>query len=364
MKPNLTGKEFEEIKKVLDSGYLTEGPKTKEFEEMVKKYLGVKHVIACSNCTVAMEMCLRAAGIGPGDEVIVPDYTYPATLQVVPMVGATPVLVDCDIKTRNIDYDEIEKAITDKTKAIIPVSQFGNPLDLDRLNEIAKKHNLIIIEDAACSLGAEYKGKKVGTGVHMATFSLHPRKFITTGEGGLITTDNDEWAKFIFSYKRFGMIYSEERSQIVFDKLGTNYKISDILSALGVSQMREIDERLAKRIEIAKEYDELLKGDEIFSLSKVDPESKHNYQSYTVFIEKDVDIIEVIKKMKELEVEVQVGTYCLHEEPAYENVKKIGNLENSSKLKKRILTLPLHHDLTLDDQKIVIEKLKKVLRDL
>ena len=197
--------------------------------------------------------------IGPGDEVIVPDYTYPATAAVVAIVGATIVLVDMSKDTMLIDYDALEQAITSRTKAIIPVSIFGNPLDYIRLDAIKEKHRIHIIEDAACSVGAEYRNKKVGTLADISVFSFHPRKFITTGEGGMITTNNHEWSAWMDAYKHFGMGASPTRGT-VFKDIGTNYKLSNILAAIGLSQLRDIDQLLGRRLALSKNYLAILPG--------------------------------------------------------------------------------------------------------
>ncbi len=232
-------------------------------------------------------MALKALGIGKGDEVIVPDYTYPATASAVCIAGATPVIVDIDKDSMLIDYDEIEKAITPKTKAMIPVSLFGNPLDYDILNKIKKKYNLFIIEDAACSIGAEYNNKKVGTFADISVFSLHPRKFITTGEGGMITTDNDAYAEWMESYKHFGIKSNSTSSRegIQFEIIGTNYKLNNILSAVGLGQMNVIDKLLERRISLANNYISLLKHVSDIKLPACYEGSKHSYQSFCIFIE-------------------------------------------------------------------------------
>ena len=226
---------------VLDSGQLTEGSVTSEYEQVCRAYLGCKYAIAVSSCTVGLEMALRCLNIGPGDEVIVPDYTYPATADVVAIVGAKVVLIDVDPKTMLIDYNALEAAINPSTKAVIPVSLFGNPLDFDRLTALKTQYGIYVIEDAAGAIGAEFKGSKVGTLADITVFSSHPRKFITTGEGGIITTDNDLWAAWMKSYKRFGIVARSKREEITFERIGTNYKLSDILGAIGLGQMRLIE---------------------------------------------------------------------------------------------------------------------------
>jgi dTDP-4-amino-4,6-dideoxygalactose transaminase len=219
-KPHITRGERGYVNEVLDSGYLTEGPVTREFENAVKTYVGSKYAVAVSNCTVGLEMALRVTEVGPGDEVIIPDYTHPGTASGIAAVGATIVLVDVDPETMLIDYEAIERAITGRTRAIIPVSLFGNPLDYDRLWKIKEEHNINLIEDAACSLGSQYKGTFVGNLADISVFSFHPRKLITTGEGGMITTNFMLLAKLMRSYKNFGMSpsgnYSRKCESFIF----------------------------------------------------------------------------------------------------------------------------------------------------
>lgn len=346
------------VNAVLDSGYLTEGPVTKEFEETFRQYIGCKHAIAVTSATTGLEVALRALNIGPGDEVIVPDYTYPATASVVAIVGATAVLVDVCRETMLIDYKALEEAITPRTKAIIPVSGFGNPLDYSTLNKIKEKHNLYIIEDAACAIGAEYKGIKVGNFADISVFSLHPRKFITTGEGGMITTENDEWAAWIDSYKHFGMdMKNTHREGIQFNIIGTNYKLSNILAAVGLGQMKIIDELLLKRRELAKNYIQLLSSYTNIGIPKVTEGGLHSYQTFCVFLENRNNIM---KNMREKGIEVQIGTYALHKHKAFRNNNRIripNSLSNSCWVFNHTMALPLYNDLTFDMQKNIINSL-------
>lgn len=362
IKPYITQAIKDRVLAVLDSGYLTEGPVTHEFENQFAKYVNAKHAIAVTSCTTGLEIALRALGIGSGDEVIVPDYTYPATASVVPIVGAKVVIVDVCRKSMLIDYDAIENAITPKTKAIIPVSGFGNPLDYGRLNEIKEKYNLYIIEDAACSIGAEYNGEKVGVQADISVFSLHPRKFITTGEGGLITTNNDSWANWMNSYKHFGMDMSgTSREGIQFNIIGTNYKLSNIQAAVGLGQLEKIDKLLSKRIELANNYLRLLKDIKGVQIPETLTNGQHSYQSFCIFVEnKD----EIMSKMKEKGIEVQIGTYSLHMHKAFNNnplVELKGDMNNSRWCFDHTLTLPLFNDLTEEEQDYIINELKSHL---
>jgi len=358
IKPFINQDIKDKVCEVLDSGYLTEGPVTKEFENVFAKYIGCKHAIAVTSCTTGLEVALRALGIGPDDEVIVPDYTYPATAAVAPIVGAKSVIVDVSKDTMNIDYDAIEKAITEKTKAIIPVSMFGNPLDYDRLNKIKEKYGVYIIEDAACSIGAEYKGVKVGNRIDISVFSLHPRKFITTGEGGMITTNDDQLAAWMSSYKNFGMSYSENRESISFNMIGTNYKLSNILSAVGLVQMEKIDELLERRRTLALYYLKILKNIPGIRLPLSNPSGVHSYQSFCIFVN-NRDLI--LKKMRNEGIEVQIGTFALHLQKAYQsgdNITLKGPFDGSKYAFEHCLTLPLFHDLTNEQQNYIVERLK------
>ena len=306
-------------------------------------------------------MALRVLNIGPGDEVIVPDYTYPATADVIAIVGATVVIVDVSPQTMLVDYDAMEAAITVKTKAVIPVSIFGNPLDYGRLNTIKKKYGIAIIEDAACSLGAEYKSIKAGNQADISVFSHHPRKFITTGEGGTITTNNDEWAAWMDSYKHFGMGASTTREGTVFARIGTNYKLSNILASIGLIQMQHIDELLARRIELAENYRLILKDVPDVEIPATTLGGTHSYQSFCVFVnERD----RIVREMRSNGIEVQMGTYALHMHPAFtENSKIIHHspFNGSIYAYEHCLTLPLYHELSEIDQQSVVEMLKGLL---
>ncbi|MBW1612530.1 MAG: DegT/DnrJ/EryC1/StrS family aminotransferase [Deltaproteobacteria bacterium] len=361
IKPFITDDIKAAVIEVLESGYLTEGPVTHELEENIKNYIGCKHVIAFSSCTTGLETALRCLGIGPGDEVIVPDYTYPATATVAPLIGAKSIIVDIDRDSMLIDYDAIEKAITPDTKAIIPVSLFGNPLDYSRLMAIKEKYGLFIIEDAACSIGAEYRDEKVGNIPDMGVFSLHPRKFITTGEGGILTTNNNEWAVWISSFKHFGMGRSVSREGTEFNIVGTNYKLSNVLAAIGKGQMDVIDELLQRRRELAKRYTELLENIPEVVIPATTHEGVHSYQSFTVFIE---NRDRVMKKMRDRGIEVQIGTYSLHMHKAFQDsglVKLSGEYANSRWVYDHCLALPLYHELGYREQEEVVGMLKDLL---
>ena len=349
----------QKVLEVLDSGYLTEGPVTRDFEQKFANYVDAPFAIAVTSCTTGLEIALRALGIGPGDEVIVPDYTYPATAAVVNIVGAHCKIVDIDLHSMLIDYDKIEQAITPNTKAIIPVSLFGNPLDYSRLGQIKSKYGLFIVEDAACSIGAEFQGQRVGNFADITVFSLHPRKFITTGEGGLITTGNPEWADWMNSYKHFGMDMSgQSREGTHFDIIGTNYKLSNILAAVGLGQFEKIDELLGRRIALAENYTTLLADLDGIQLPSTINSGQHSYQSYCIFVE---NRDQIMMKMRECGIEVQIGTYSLHMHKAFAQnplVDICGSMENSRWCFDHALVLPLFHELTNEEQELIVKELK------
>ncbi len=359
MKPWITDALKQRVIDVLDSGYLTEGPVTREFERAVAAFTGARHVLATTSCTTGLELALRCLDIGPGDEVLVPDYTYPATAAVVNIVGATAVLVDVDPATLLVDYDALEESITPKTKAVIPVSLFGNPLDWDRLNTIRNRHNLFMVEDAACALGSSYKGRMTGAWGDMAVFSHHPRKFITTGEGGTVCTHDDRWTAWMHSYKHFGLAGDNGRENLAFERIGTNYKLSNILAAVGLEQMALVDELLADRRRAAERYLELLMTVPGVALPTITPNGKHSWQSFCVLVEnRDA----VMARMREAGIEVQIGTYALHMHKAFADNPlcriQVG-MAGSRAAYERVLTLPMYHAMKEDEQWDVAEILAR-----
>jgi dTDP-4-amino-4,6-dideoxygalactose transaminase len=361
IKPYITEEVKARVCEVLDSGYLTEGHVTDEFKEEVREYVGAQYALAVSNCTVGLELALRAMDIGPGDEVIIPDYTYPATGDAVQIVGAKAVIVDIDPETCLVDYQALQNALTSKTKAVIPVSLFGNPLDYERLKEVTTGRNIFVLEDAACSLGARYDDVCAGNLADISVFSLHPRKFITTGEGGVVTTDNTKWAGWMESYKHFGVGNNTDRVTAQFERIGTNYKLSNIQAAVGLVQMRHIDMLLARRAEIAQRYNDLLQDVAGIRFLKITPKGTHSWQSYCVFVENPSQVIE---KLRERGIETQIGTYSLHMHSAFNenpNCQIVGDMPGSRYAFEHCLCLPLYHEMNEETQAYVVQELAKVV---
>ena len=357
MRPFVGEEELEAVRKVFESKYLTEGPVTQEFEQKFAEYVGAKCGVAVTSCAIGMELALQVLGIGPGDEVIVPDFTHPATGDCVCQVGASPILVDVDLESYNITAEAIEDAITERTKCIIPVSWGGNPLDTE-IYKLGEEHNIPILEDAACSVGAMIGDKKVGSLADMSVFSFHPRKVMTTGEGGMLTTDSDEFAEKAQSLKKFGV---NREGRFVYH--GTNYKMSNIVAAIGLEQLKKLDKILEDRIEKAKRYTELLEGLDHIRPPTVKPNVRHTFQSYCIYVEREGWRDKLRQDLLKKGIETQIGTYALHLEPSYADVKRSGDLKNSEKLYKNLLTLPLHHELTYEDQEYITKSISEFIKN-
>jgi len=267
-------------------------------------------------------------------------------------------VVDVNRDTMVMDLDALEAALTPRTKVVMPVSAFGNPVDYHRLNALKSRYGFLVVEDAAPALGARYRGIPVGRLADITVFSLHPRKFITTGEGGLVVTDNSSWADWMNSYKHFGMAVGENGLLPRFERVGTNYKLSDILSAVGLAQMEMIDGLLQRRLDLARQYEEMLRDVPGIQLSHTTEGGLHSRQSFCVFVENRDS---VLKRMRGLGIEVQIGTFALHREPAFQpgpNLRWSGDFVGSRRAFHQCLALPLYHAMTSADQEAVVAELK------
>lgn len=371
-KATIDPEELKAVEEVLRSGWLTTGAKVKEFEENMQQYLDVKKAIGLTSCTAGLHIALAALGIGPGDEVIVPAYTFVATSHVVEWLGAKPVLVDVEKDTFNIDPAAIEKAITPKTKAIIPVHYAGHACDLGAILQIAKKHNLQIIEDAAHAIGTEYGGKKIGNHGDAAVFSFYVTKTITTAEGGMIVTNDEEFSKKLKSYAYFGMDkdafnrYSEKGSWFyqIIDP-GFKYNMNNIQGAMGVEQLKKLEQFIAKRRELAQHYTTLLKDlkEVITPIEK--SYTRHAYHLYPLLLDTDkVSRDEFIAKLKEYNIGTSVHFIPLHLHPFYQqkyNFNK-GDFPIAEWLFEREVSLPMYPGMTLQDVEYVVDAIKEILQ--
>ncbi len=352
--PEVGEDEISKIREVMKTGFLTEGITTKEFEQNVADYLGVKHAIAVTSCTTGLHTVFECLDI-KGKEVIIPDYTYPATAEAVILAGGKPVLVDVDIHSMNMTSRILEEAYDESMTVFCPVSWAGVPLERE-IYHTAKKLNLKVLEDAACSLGAKIDSDYVGKIADYSCFSFHPRKVITTGEGGMITTDDDDIAERCYSFKHFGA------KGTAFEIIGTNYKLSNILSAIGLVQMKKIESIIQTRIEKAAIYREMLSKIEGIIPAYEGEGTRQTFQSYTCFVEKDGYRDKIRNALGDENIQSQIGTYALHLEPAYKNMKRVGNLENSESLYKNALTLPLHGKLTQEDQERICQIISRTIQ--
>lgn len=361
--PEIGEEELEEVRKVFESKYLVHGDKVEELEELLKNYLGAKHAIAVSSGTAALHLALVALDIKPGDEVIVPDFTFPATSNVVELIGASTKFVDINLDSLCIDTSKIEEKITKNTKAIIPVHEFGQCADMDNITALAEKYNLKVIEDAACALGAEYKMKKAGTIGDIGCFSLHPRKAITTGEGGILITNNDEIAEKLRIRRNHGLTYINGKPQFI--TAGFNYRMTNIQGAIGVAQIRKLSRINNSRTQVAKKYTELLESIEYVTRPTEMGYNKHVWQTYHILINKDINRDKIIENLKKRGIETNFGAYAVHEQPYYKGKYKYCNDDfmNSLYAHRRGLALPLHGSITYDDISLVIAELVKVLND-
>lgn len=360
-RPQTDEAELAEIAGVLASGYLTQGPKVEELEGMVAALVGTEHAFAVTSATTALHLSLVALGIGPGDEVLVPDFTFPATANVVVQQGATPVLVDIDLSTFSVDPHDLERRVTPRSRAIMPVHPFGLCADMDPILDVAERHGLAVVEDAACALGATYRGRQAGSMGLAGCFSFHPRKSITTGEGGMITTSDDALADRIKLLRSHGGV--REHGRFRFEAAGFNYRLSDILAAVGVAQMRKLDSFLAARRRVAGWYDEALA--DIGRLQRpVTPEwGTHTYQSYVVLLDPSVDRDGVIASLRRDGIETTLGTYALHAQPFFSRTYELdpGDLPGSYRAFTGSLALPLHGGMPQTDVELVVQRLRATL---
>ncbi|MHA6694004.1 DegT/DnrJ/EryC1/StrS family aminotransferase [Homoserinimonas sp. A520] len=358
----LTGaEELQLIQEVLESGFLTQGPRAAEFERLIAERIGSNDAFAVSSATTGLHLALHAAGVKPGDEVVIPDFSFPATANVVVQQGATPVFVDIDLDTFNLDPTRLEAAITPRTTAIMPVHAFGLTADMDPINQIAMRHGIPVIEDAACALGATYHGREAGTLSLAGVFSFHPRKIITTAEGGMITTSDVDLAERIRVLRSHGAVRGSHYMSFV--DAGFNYRLSDVHAAIGIGQMARLNHILRRRREIAAEYDVALADLEGVRVPVVPEGLQHSYQSYVVLLDEDIDRDRVVDAMKAEDVEVTLGTYSMHLQPYFRERFGIRDEELPAATRAHLsaLTIPLYPQLGSDDVGRVVATLARAI---
>ncbi|MBD8519637.1 UDP-4-amino-4,6-dideoxy-N-acetyl-beta-L-altrosamine transaminase [Lysinibacillus fusiformis] len=369
-KQSIDEADIEAVVETLRSPFLTQGPKVEEFEQSVADYVGAKYAVAFSNGTAALHGACYAAGIGAGDEVITTPITFASTSNAILYCGGTPVFADIDSQTYNIDPEEIKKNITSKTKAIIPVDFTGQPVNLDEIMTIAEEHKLIVIEDGAHSFGASYKGRKIGSQAHMTMFSFHPVKPITTAEGGVITTDSEEYYEKLKLFRSHGISktpYAVEQGDWYYEmtELGFNYRMTDIQAALGLSQIKKIDKFINIRREIADIYQEALDQFPGVILPKQLDGTKSGWHLYIIQLDQAVlnkTRKEIFNEMRTCNIGVHVHYIPVYWHPYYEQLgfsKGICNVAES--WYEGALTLPIFPSMKKSDVNNVIEILKSTL---
>lgn len=359
--PYMDEDELNEIRAVLGSGYLTQGPKVAEFEEMVRGKVGTKYAFAMSSCTTALHLSLVVLGVGPGDEVLVPDFTFPATANVVVQQGATPVLVDIHLDTFAIDVEDAARKVTSRTKAIMPVHPFGLSADMDPILPLAEKHGLKVVEDAATAIGATYKGRFCGAMGDLGCFSFHPRKVITTGEGGMIVTNDDGLAERIRLLRSHGGVRIGHWYQ--YEAAGYNYRLSDVLGAIGVAQMRKLQWMIDRKRELAQQFKQRLAEIEGITCPTDPPWGGHIYQSFVILVDGNLNRDQIIADLNECGIETTLGTYALHAQPFYQRKfgYTAGQLPRSYTAFARSITLPLYPQMQESDLGVIADNLRAVI---
>jgi dTDP-4-amino-4,6-dideoxygalactose transaminase len=362
MRPWLGAEEAEAAAAAVASGWVAQGPRVAEFEEAFASTIGARHAVAVSSCTAALHLALLAAEVGPGDEVVVPSLSFIATANAVRYVGAIPVFADIDEATQNLTRETVAPCLTDRTRAVILVDQAGVPADLDAMRALCEPRGVTVIEDAACAAGSTYRGRPVGAGADIAAFSFHPRKLLTTGEGGMLTTSDEGVAARVRRLREHGMNISAaarhaSRQPVIehYVELGFNFRMTDIQAAIGLVQLRKLDQLIARRREQARRYQELLAG--VPGLRTItDPEhGTTNFQSFWVLLADDFPISRdtLMQRMAEAGVSARRGIMAAHLEPAYAGFSH-GPLPVTERLTARTLILPLFHDLSEAEQDIVV----------
>lgn len=367
--------EKKEILSVLDSGWVTLGPRTKKFEDDFAKYVGAKHAVAVSSCTAGLHLSLIAAGIGPGDEVITTPFTFVATSNTIVQVGAKPVFVDIEENTFNIDPSKIEKNITSKTKAIVPVHYGGLSARLDDIIAIAKKYKLVVIEDAAHATGAYYKGRKIGTFGDLTNFSFHPVKNMSTGDGGIITTHNDEYADKLRMLRLHGMSRDAWKRHTAsgtwkydVEMPGFKYNMTDVAAALGIHQLAKLDSFIKMRKEYARIYDEAFLDVPEIEIPYIPDNEEHIYSLYTIKVNTEnlkATRDQIVEELKKLNIGTSVYFIPLHYFTYYKNTYGYheGDFPVAEKVFEQIISLPLYPRMNLTQVKFVIKTLLRIISE-
>jgi dTDP-4-amino-4,6-dideoxygalactose transaminase len=367
-RPYIGAEEEQAVVEVLRSGWVTQGPRVSEFEEKFSEYIGCAHSIAISSCTTALHLSLLAIGVGPGDEVICPSLSFIATANSIAYTGATPVFGDIDPASYNLDPARLEEVISSRTKAILVVHQIGLPAEMNEILVMAAKHGLAVIEDAACAIGSEYDGNLIGKPLGtMACFSFHPRKILTTGEGGMITTSDAKLAERLRRLRQHSMSLSDvvrhnskQVSSETYDEVGFNFRMTDMQAAIGLIQLGRLSDFLKRRRLLAARYTQALKQLSWLQTPVAPANCLHNYQSYMVRLVGDFaaqrDLI--MQELLERKISTRRAIMAIHRELPYRSERWKDRLAQTNLATDTGLILPLFHQMTDSEQDYVIESLQ------
>ena len=370
-KPYLTQDDAQSAFDTILTGWVTQGPRVEEFEKKFCEYTGAKFAVAISNCTTALHLSMIVSGIKEGDEVICPSMSYIATANCIKYVGATPVFAEVNPLTYNLDLSHTEKLITEKTKAILIVHQIGLPADIDAFKKLCDKYNLKLIEDAACATGSSYKGKKIGSHSEIVCFSFHPRKVITTGEGGMITTSNEEYYNRIKLLRQHGMSVNasmrHDSKKVVFEDhmvVGYNYRMTDIQAAIGIKQLEKLDWIINERRKIALKYIEELKDIDCIRLPIEEEGYFTNYQSFSIYLKENCPTgrNELMQKLLDKGISTRRGIMTSHRESAYEKEYSDLKLPISENASDRSIIIPLYIPMKTEEVDFVISNFKEFVK--
>jgi dTDP-4-amino-4,6-dideoxygalactose transaminase len=369
-KPYLTENDAQAAYDAIMSGWITQGPRVQEFEEKFGAYTGAKHAVAVSNCTTGLHLAMIVAGIQAGDEVICPSMSYIATANSIMYMGATPVFAEVHPETYNLDVADAERRITSKTKAILLVHQIGMPADIDAFSALCKKYNLILIEDAACAAGSSYQGKKIGSHSDLVCFSFHPRKVISTGDGGMVTTNNDAYADRMKLLRQHGMSVNagarHGATKIIFEdhlEVAYNYRMTDIQAAVGIQQLAKLDWIVEERRKIAARYLTELADIDCIRLPREESGYFTNWQSFSIYLKENAPMSrnELMQALLDKGIASRRGVMTSHRETAYKAMCAGLSLPRTEEACDRSIIIPLYVPMEANDVSTVIHALRELL---
>lgn len=362
--PSIDEQDLEAVSETLATGYLVQGPRVMAFEETVAAYVGTRYAVAVTNCTAALHLGLLALGVGVGDKVAVTTYSWPATANVITLCGAEPIFVDINPMTFNMDPDHLERVMRQdsKIKVILPVHTFGGLADMPRLIAIGERYGVLVLEDAACALGAGLSDRRAGAWGALGCFSFHPRKAITTGEGGMITTDRSDLARTVKVLRNHGL--DPDAPTPDFIAAGYNVRMTEFQAALGISQMAKVDRITRARQAAAARYNELLQGSVIRG-PRVIQHVKHVYQSYVVLLPEEAAPYraDLFRSMREAGIETTIGTYHVPMTTFFRTRYgyKLGDFPVTDSINARAMSLPLYEGISLESQEHVVRTLLRLV---